>query len=154
MRVALTNTGTPRAPSLTHRLAAVSLLAALTLATTSYLINVLCLGPSHDALDIFRPDEDFRRMPGLCVSSLIWGTLLTTGYRIFWRGTSRRSGAVEGAFYGLMVCLFFTIIQSIFLYQFVRITLDLLLGDVVCYLAASTLGGALIGALVPRRAGG
>lgn len=140
-----------RSSVLIPRLALAGLLAALILAATSYAINVCWLGPAHEALDLFRADDDPLRMPGLMLSSLAWGCLLAGGYRIFWRPRATRAGWVEGARYGSSVCLFFSLIQSVFLFQFVTITPDLLLGDVLHYLLASTLAGALIGALVPPR---
>jgi len=136
---------------LARRVVAVGLLAGLLLGVTSYLINVMWLGPAHDALDVFRPDDDPLRMPGLMLSSWAWGSLLAAGYRVFWRGSQGRPGWREGATYGLLVCVFFTAIQSVFLFQFIRITADLLVGDILTYALATTLAGALIGALVPQR---
>ena len=134
------------------RLAAAGLLAGLVLGLTSYPINVLWLGPAHDALDVFRPEDDPLRMPGLLVSAWAWGSLLAGGYRVLWRRSPGRPGWHEGAAYGLSVFAFFTAIQSVFLFQFVRITADLLLGDLLHALVATTLSGAVIGALVPARA--
>lgn len=137
--------------SLLARIATAGLLSAVILGVTSYLINVVWLGAAHEALDVFRPDDHPLRMPGLPLSSLAWGLLFASGYRVFWRRAAAGPGWLAGARYGASVCLFFTLIQSVFLYQFVRISADLLLGDVVHYLLASTLAGAVIGAVVPRR---
>jgi hypothetical protein len=136
---------------LAFRVAAAGLLAGVILGITSYLINVLWLGPAHDALDVFRSEDDPLRMPGLMVSAFVWGSLLAGGYRIFWRRSTARAGWIEGATYGLLVSVFFTSIQSVFLFQFIRITADLFLGDILHYLLASTVAGALIGKLVPPR---
>ena len=54
-----------RVPLLGFRVAMTGLLAALILRLASYLINVLWLGPAHDALDVFRPEDDPLRWPGL-----------------------------------------------------------------------------------------
>jgi len=131
------------------RLAMAGLCAGAILASTSYLINVLWLGPAHDALDVFRPEDDLLLVPGLAISAFVWGGLLATGYRVFWRVPVGSTDWVEGAKYGALVCLFFTVIQSVFLFQFIRISPILLLGDVLHYLLASTLAGSAIGALVP-----
>jgi hypothetical protein len=140
----------PSATALSLRLVIAGLCAGLILATTSYLINVLWLGPAHDVLDVFRPDDDLLLVPGLAISALVWGGLLATGYRVFWRPPVGGTGWIEGAKYGVLVCLFFTVIQSVFLFQFIRISPILLLGDVLHYLIASTLAGAAIGTLVPH----
>jgi hypothetical protein len=141
-----------RPASLTLRIGAAGLLSGLILGLTSYVINVLWLGPAHDALDVFRPDDDPLVMPGLVVSAFVWGSLLAAGYRVFWRQTTPRPGWLSGATYGFSVCAFFTAIQSVFLFQFVRLTADLLFGDILHYLLASTLAGSVIGTLVPARA--
>jgi len=146
-------TNDPSPTSLTFRIAAAGLLSGAILGLTSYVINVAWLGPAHAALDVFRPEDDPLLMPGLMVSALVWGSLLAAGYRVFWRKTADRPGWLDGATYGFLVCTFFTLIQSVFLFQFIRITADLLLGDILHYLLASTTAGAVIGTLVPARAG-
>lgn len=140
----------PSATALSLRLALAGLCAGLILATTSYLINAVWLGPAHDALDVFRPEDDLLQVPGLAISAFVWGCLLAAGYRVFWRLPVGSTGWIEGAKYGSLVCLFFTLIQSVFLFQFIRISPILLLGDVLHYLLASTLAGAAIGTLVPH----
>jgi hypothetical protein len=137
--------------ALAVRIAVAGTCAAFVLATTSYLINVLWLGPAHDVLDVFRPEDDPLVVPGLAVSALTWGVLLASGYRTLWRRPSVRPGWQEGAAYGALVCLLFTWIQSVFLFQFIRISPALLLGDLLHYLVASTASGAIIGRIVPRR---
>ncbi len=141
----------PSSATLAFRLALAGLLSGLILGITSYLINVLWLGSSHEVLDVFRREDHPLRKPGLMVSASVWGTLLALGYRVFWRRAKTRPGWIEGASYGFLVSVLFTAIQSVFLFQFIRITAVLLLGDILHYLLASTLAGALIGTLVPPR---
>lgn len=129
-----------------------SLAAGLILAATSFVVNVVLLGAAHEGVDALRSEEHPLRMPGLGVTALLWGGLFACGYRRVWRRDLATAGWLDGLRYGATVCVLFTWIQNIFLFQFVRIPIALLLGDLLHYLFASSLAGMLVGASTRHRA--
>jgi hypothetical protein len=126
------------------------LLAAVVMAVLSFAINGWALADEHARYDFFRADDDALRVPGLAITSLLWGLALATAYRLFSGSLAVRRGGMRGATFGFAMFALVAFFHELFVYQFIAFSPAIVIGAELHYLLSYTLGGALIGVLSDR----
>lgn len=111
---------------------------------SSFLINELWLGPEHEMYAFLRSDEDVRITPGLGMSALLWSGLVTWSYYFFGPRIRMHNRFLHGATFGLLVYVFFIFVHELFVYQFIKFEWNILVGGLLHYFFAFTLGCGLI----------
>ncbi|GAI02578.1 unnamed protein product [marine sediment metagenome] len=86
-------------------------------------------------------------MPGLLITSLLWGVLLAFGYRVFGDVLKINNPAYKGITYGACVFLFFFMIHEFFHYQFIEFDTIIMIGGEIHYFLSLVIGGMIIGLL-------
>jgi hypothetical protein len=118
---------------------------------SSFLINGVWLGPEHEMYAFLRSDDDVRITPGLGISALLWSGLITVGYLFFGARIAIENRFVHGAAFGLLVFVLFILVHEVYVYQFIAFEWIILVGGLLHYLVAFTLGCGLIGVISGAR---
>lgn len=121
------------------------------LITFSYVINQVVLGEAHTYYDFFRPDNDFRVMPGLLITSFIWSIFIGIAYLKFNDNFKGQHPFFKGGKFGLSVFLFFILFQELFYYQFIKFEFIIIFGSILHYLLTFLVGGGLIGVILEKK---
>ncbi len=136
------------------RYALAGVAAAALMGVASYLINEVWLGAAHDRHTFFRPDDHALRLPGLPITSLVWGVLLAVAYAQLGRRLPGRTAAIRGARFGALVFALLVGIHEVFYFQFIAMSPWLLVGGLLHYLVSYVGAGALVAVIVGDEAGG
>ena len=111
----------------------------------SYIINTVILGEAHEKYAFLRSDTDFRIFPGLLFTSIIWSMLISISYNFFGDRINIEKRFLKGLVYGLIIYVFFILIQEFYYYLFIKFDFVIIAGALIHYLLTFTIGSGFIG---------
>jgi|SRR5690606_20142613 len=130
------------------RIAVAVVVFALQFGGLSFVINELWLGPEHEVYTFWRPEDDFRLVPGLGITTLLWSATIVLSYQFFGERLNIQNNFLHGATYGVLVYLFFVFFQELYYYQFIAFDWIITAGAQLHYLLAFGVGCGLVGVLL------
>ena len=78
-------------------------------------------------------------VPGLAITSLLWGLALATAYRLFSGSLTLRRGGVRGAAFGFAMFALVAFFHALSVYQFIVFSPAIVVGGELHYLLSYTL---------------